>query len=986
MQSQLDTAETNTSTDIPFAIEEVQLQFQLQSSLCKLLVRNNYVFLILKNGVVYRINLESPELVTTIKLPLGTDAIVTNAWIDVHKYHLIIGSSKNEYFYINHNSTAYLPLPKLKNLIINSICFFDKCTNETYTGPLLLCTSNGALLEYAIDANKEMLLKTIMKTPYCCMNIVNNLIAESDGVLEYVITMGTSENTITRYMTKIPGNPSTNVSVFQNLSKTNPLVRHIDNLVEVSSHKNVLAYTVRSAGAHPSMDLYVNEDRNKNLKVFKPTKIDIGKEIRCFVLTGYYLLILTNQNTLEIFDQISLTLIRTMSLGFLNSKILGLSYDQLAKTYWLFSKAHIYELVIDFENTGITESLIQRNMFDEALSLVGEHSKDDQQYNYILKRKAYYLLNEKKYTQAIDEFVKTDEAFDKISLKLIDLKDRSILRYYLTRKLETTSKNLKAQKCLLSSWIVESYVEELNALDNKLININDQNGKSRLITDGDMSSNPADTSASDNLQSNFYGFLTRNVGFFDKETIYQIIISHNRSDDLLYFANLAKDFHFVLKYYITLQQWDNSLKVLSRKNSPELVYKSATVLLVNYPVKTVDTWIRVIDDLDPIKLIPALLTYLKTVALPQGFDPERNQALRFLKFLIYEKQVQSRLVHNTYFSTLITYPSLPNESVILKNLEEYLMHRKKHHIKDNKDGILFDIDFILRLCFKFEKIETAIYLYSLVGLYLEAVTLALKNELLEAAILVADKPTDIDNKDRKQLWLKISAKLINKVVENPTFIYKYKTVFFTEAEQNELLLDPEMQNTNRQIYILLKFLTNKCTLLSIKDLLPLFPDFIVIDNFKESLVDSLKQLSLEMSSISADVDKTLQESENINAKIKNFEAKNFQAIYPFDSCEICHSILTIRKFIVFPCSHAFHQDCLVKQILNSNDYKTKSAIYKLQKEVTLNSKNSKVMDELRGEIDKLLSKSCCLCSDIKINEIDEPLFQVNDSEQNEWAI
>lgn len=52
----------------------------------------------------------------------------------------------------------------------------------------------------------------------------------------------------------------------------------------------------------------------------------------------------------------------------------------------------------------------------------------------------------------------------------------------------------------------------------------------------------------------------------------------------------------------------------------------------------------------------------------------------------------------------------------------------------------------------------------------------------------------------------------------------------------------------------------------------------------------------------------------------------------------------------------------------------------------MNSKNKEVMEELKGEIDDLLSTACCLCTDIKINDIEEPLIKPGDKEQISWEI
>ncbi|KAG0672852.1 hypothetical protein C6P42_003099, partial [Pichia californica] len=488
-----------------------------------------------------------------------------------------------------------------------------------------------------------------------------------------------------------------------------------------------------------------------------------------------------------------------------------------------------------------------------------------------------------------------------------------------------------------------------------------------------------DSTKNDKLHNEFCTFVSENINVFDKETIYQIIISHNRNEDLLFFANKINDFQFVLKHYISLQRWDEALKVLATQQDSELIYKCSTVLLVNYPVKTVDMWIRLTDDLDELKLMSSLLTYNKTVACPQNIMPEHNQALRYLRFLIYENKVSSRMIHNTFFSILITYPDIHNESLILKELERYQSIKRKAFGKHDRET-LFDHDFILRLSFKFNRIQSAIYIYSILNKKEEAVILALNNDLINAAILVADKCDDSDEYQRKKLWLKISERLINKVVTNKDYIKQHQKMFFGEHDTTA------SEDESDPVYVLLKFLTDKCNDLTIKDLLPLFPDFIIIDNFKDSLVDALKKLSLEMNKTSNDMGSILKESDKINDKIKNFKTTNFQIIEPFESCQLCHKILAIRKFIVFPCSHSFHQDCLVKNILESNDYKTKNSIYKLQKKTLMNNKNPAAMEELKLEIDQLLCKSCCLCSNMKINEIDEPLIKSGDRRKNDWDI
>lgn len=981
MPTNLDTVEANARNSSPFDFEEVQLQFQLESEICKLLVRNNYVYIILKAGTIHIINLDDPEIVKNIVIPLPDKSELKNAWIDKHRYHLILQSSKTEYYYVNHHASNYHQLSKLKNIPITSISFFEDCVTKHYTGPLLISTSNSLLLEYSINCNKETLLKTIMKNKFCFTDISNCRISQDDGVLTYSINLFTNDNQLFNLRTKIPSNPSSNVSVFQGLAKFDPFILKQGKITNISSDHQYLAY-VENISSHSK--LYLIRSDVDHPDASEPSLINLGKlKVKTFLLTKYFILVLTNDNCLEIFNQLNLEHLKSIKLSNLDKKMKGIQFDELSKTFWLYSDKHLYELIVDFQTSGIFNTMVDKNMFEDALDLLEDNTspKVIQKRNFVLKRKGYYLLDKMKNKEAVELLAKTDESFNKVALRIFDLPDKSILRYYLTLKLKNFPNSMKAQRALLSSWIVEIFMEQMNSQDNMTVH-NYTNEKSTIVDNGNDTNDTLvmenGSRKSETLQKELYLFFEEQKNTFDIQTIYQIMISHNRNEDLLYFANLMNDYHFVLKYYISLQRWDDALKVLSAQQDPGLVYKCATVLLVNHPTKTIDTWIRLIDDLNTLHLVPALLTYNNTMVTPQNIKPQHNQSLRFLRFLIYEKKVSNKIIHNTFFSILISYPSLSNENIILKELESYQKIKKKSFGKFDRGEPTFDYDFILRLTFKFHKIQSAIYIYSILNKNEEAVTLALDNDLIDAAILVADKPGDSDEYQRKHLWLKISEKLIGKVVTNKDYVKQNQKMFFGDNNISEKDHDP--------IYVLFKFLTEKCDELTVKDLLPLFPEFIVIDNFKDILVESLKKLSLDMNRTALEMGNTLHESDKINKKIEDFKTTSFQIIEPFESCQICHKILAIRKFIVFPCGHSFHQDCLVKSILESNDYKAKNSIYKLQKKILMNNKNKAVIEELKLEIDQLLSKSCPLCSEMKINEIDEPLIKAGDKETKEWDI
>lgn len=99
-------------------------------------------------------------------------------------------------------------------------------------------------------------------------------------------------------------------------------------------------------------------------------------------------------------------------------------------------------------------------------------------------------------------------------------------------------------------------------------------------------------------------------------------------------------------------------------------------------------------------------------------------------------------------------------------------------------------------------------------------------------------------------------------------------------------------------------------LLKIEDILPFFPDFVVIDDFKEEICTALEGYSAHIDSLKAEMDDTTKNAEAIKADIKALRNR-FVVIDSGDRCTVCNFPLLSRQFYVFPCQHTFHVDCLI---------------------------------------------------------------------------
>lgn len=107
----------------------------------------------------------------------------------------------------------------------------------------------------------------------------------------------------------------------------------------------------------------------------------------------------------------------------------------------------------------------------------------------------------------------------------------------------------------------------------------------------------------------------------------------------------------------------------------------------------------------------------------------------------------------------------------------------------------------------------------------------------------------------------------------------------------------------------MRFLENT-DLLKIEDILPFFPDFVVIDDFKDEICAALEGYSGHIDALKAEMDEATKNAEAIKQDIAALQ-KRFVTVDATEKCSHCALALMTRQFYVFPCHHTFHADCLI---------------------------------------------------------------------------
>ena len=108
-------------------------------------------------------------------------------------------------------------------------------------------------------------------------------------------------------------------------------------------------------------------------------------------------------------------------------------------------------------------------------------------------------------------------------------------------------------------------------------------------------------------------------------------------------------------------------------------------------------------------------------------------------------------------------------------------------------------------------------------------------------------------------------------------------------------------------------LLKECALLKIDDLLPWFPDFVVIDRFKDKIVESLEDYNARIDELKEEMDHYTSSAEQVRVEIRGLKTRHGE-LRGDQVCELCDQAILSRVFYLFPCSHAFHADCLVAEV------------------------------------------------------------------------
>lgn len=585
--------------------------------------------------------------------------------------------------------------------------------------------------------------------------------------------------------------------------------------------------------------------------------------------------------------------------------LLNVTRDARTGSLYVYSTKTIFRLKVTNERRYVWKIYMDLGKLEYALQYAGDNPRNK---DIVLSRTAETKFNSGLYLEAATIYAETMTSFETVCLKFLELGEVEALRVFLRKKLITLPAQDHTQITMLVVWLVELYLTEIaKGRETSTENVNKE------------------TTA---LQNEFDEFMRmdRVVQCTRKNptVIYDLMASHGDCNNLAALTAVNNDFESVVSQCIHQQRWQEALKVLRNQRRPDLFYRFAPILMEAVPKETVLALMEQRDALQVAKLLPTLIC-LDTPA-------HIKEVVQYLEFAIHSLGTTERALHN-YLIRLFA-----------EHYREKLMTYLETQGKDVSQ-LHYDRQYALRVCKQWKCLEASVFLQCLLGLWSDAVELALTFNV-KLAQETANLPGEVEL--RRKLWLRIA--------------------------------EHEIRGKEDDVEGALQLLKS-CDLLRIEDILPFFADFQRIDHFKAAICDALQEYNLRIQEQKKDMVEAEKSAERVRLELQTFRERSL-TIGADDLCGVCAGYVLQRPCFVFPCGHKFHGDCLEREWLQQSREGGRMSILKQRMAV---SEGTKEFARHRADYEDLLAGECLYCGQLMIEAIDQPFVEDWDRVNSDWA-
>lgn len=298
-------------------------------------------------------------------------------------------------------------------------------------------------------------------------------------------------------------------------------------------------------------------------------------------------------------------------------KFVDIAQDLQTNAIFACTSRSIFRFKVTKEYRHVWLLYLEKNEFELAKMYCRDNAAH---LDTVLVKQAELEFEQKHYLQSAQIYSETQKSFEDVCLQFMDINEYDALLVYLKNRLNKLESQDKTQTTMLVVWIVELYLTQIARCSKT-----EQPAKIRKY------------------QMEFDAFMktpkveecVRN----NRTVIYDLMASHGDNFNLNSLTEVNKDFESSLDQYINQGKFKDAIAVLNnRQTKPELFYKYCPMLMEEIPRETIDVIISQGKRLNPIQLIPTLIS--------QESGSQQNETIRYLEYCTQSLGCTDQAIHN----------------------------------------------------------------------------------------------------------------------------------------------------------------------------------------------------------------------------------------------------------------------------------------------------------------------------------------------------
>ncbi|KAL9878986.1 vacuolar protein sorting-associated protein 18 dor isoform 1-T1 [Glossina fuscipes fuscipes] len=665
---------------------------------------------------------------------------IANLFLDYTGHHMLISLTPKspgllaDFLYIHATGPKVRRIEKFKDHEITSVAFNREYGTESSTGPILLGTNRGLIFEteLTLEAEKPSYKKQVydlglgrpkypinglefLRVPNTNQYLI--IVAAPDYIFTFQETLRSDEKSLQSIFTGyVNGTQShgfetaktdLNYSVLKLYAQPGEKFASLWGWLCGSGirHGRIAQSSITTEKFLLGDDLVPLDKDIEQRKHLSSEERRLSVPVS-FVLTEYHVLLmypdhikgicLLNQQVVyeEYFHE---------QMG----KLLNIVRDPFTGSVYVYTEKMLFSYKICDEHRHVWQIYLGKGLYD----LAEAHAGDDKNKNLVLESKAQAAIQNGNYMAAAEILADTNNAFEEVCLKFIDLQDKRPIITYLRKRLDKLpTENNEEQLMVLVTWLVDLYLTEINYPGRSKV----EKEEWQIAYDEFM------------RQFSVVKFVRAN-----RATIHKLIAQHADNHNLAQFAIANEDYEEVVLQHLAAEKYLDALNILRKQKDPELYYKYCPIIMEFIPHETIEVLKSQGRKFQVTKLIPTLITIDTPLHIAE--------VTKYLEYCIYNLCETNTSVHN-YLVRLYAQHQPPK---VIEYLET-----------EGHDASLvhYDINYALCVCLQFKVHEACVFLYCLLELWYDALDVALRFDMALAKA-TASKPKDEETKS--ELWLRI---------------------------------------------------------------------------------------------------------------------------------------------------------------------------------------------------------------------------------------